>query len=373
MIAIAAWAACSVYSADLLEPAVAVDAGPDVQAPSDDATADAADADPCLHAYAPPRPAKDDPSDASDDVDYVSVLTAIDFGLDAGGAPSFDLDHTCTCPGPESCVPVSGSPPHCDDVRGGDNSAGGLFAKLVAVAPSFDPSNVTQQFYDGIAGLVFVMHGYNGAANDTQVRVSVFDSNGLMSRADGGTDKPKHDGTDEWSASPRSLLGGVGPPFVPLPESSDPNAYVTNDQLVSVLDVRLLLGGAWHDVDPIPLKGAIVVGTLTRTAAGLSLSNGHFAGRVSTSQILSRMQILPDPFSTGNFLCGSDVTYQAVKGAICGASDVSTNLLGDPSTPCDAISLALGFTAEPARLTGVIADGPAKMLPCGATYSDQCP
>src|SRR5690348_5335676 len=117
---VAAIASCAIYDSSLLvdaggpdgDAAVPVDAGADV--------------DSCNHAEPPPRPAADDPSDGGD-VEFVVALRYVDFGLAAdAGVFGFDLDHTCTCPAPETCVPAAGAPQHCDDPFGRDNSGGAL-------------------------------------------------------------------------------------------------------------------------------------------------------------------------------------------------------------------------------------------------------
>lgn len=370
VVSVTAWAACAVYSSDLLLQSAPLDAGADAGDAATDASPPNPDADTCAHAYPPSRPATDDPSDASD-IEVVIALTSIDFGLDGGRTTlSYDLDRVCTCPGPESCAPTQGAPAHCDDPGGRDNSGGELFGKLASLDPSLDPSSVGLSFQQGKSGLLLRLRNYNGQPNDHSVEAAVFASNGLMANADGGSTPPKHDGKDEWSASPGSLLGGIGPPFIPT--AVDVNAYVTGDELVVNVDFPLHFSGGWDNVQPFVLHGSYLTGTLVHVNGSFGITGGRVAGRWSTRQLLTQMQVLADPLLPGKFLCGTDVTYQGLKASICGAADVSSNLLADPSSPCDAISLAIGFDGEPALLTGVVPDAPPVPLPCGSTYTDQC-
>lgn len=351
-----AWAACSIYGNSLLLPAPIAEAGADAGGVDS--------SDPCEHALAPNRPDKDDPDGG--DLEIVEAVTGLDLGFDAGtSAFSLDLDHTCTCPGPESCRTTAAT--HCDDSQGRDNSGGALFLKFSKLSNTFNSDKLNSALTNGKSGLLLRLRHYNGLANDTSVEFALFTSNGTVLPDGGSGPAPLHDGNDHWSASPASLLGGSGPPFIA--NYIDINAYVNNGVLVANADfpIRLI-----SNANPFTLHGGVLTAVLVPQAKSFALKQGRLTGRWSARDLLTTLQIEKDPFSTTSYLCGNDVTYQDIKTQICKATDISSNVLPDPQAPCDALSLGLGFEAEPALMTGTSPDTPVA-FPCGATYTDQCP
>ncbi len=357
--------ACSIYDVSLLGRGVDAGGAGDAAADAVGAEAGGDSGDPCAHAFPPARPAADSPDGS--DRDFVLSLTRVDFDIDGGAGVGFDLDGTCTCPGPESCRTAPGAPQHCDDPAGRDNSGGQLVAKFAKLTDSFSAAKLNGALEKGTSGMLVRVRRYNGGADDTSVEVAVFTSNGIVSTDGGGSPVPRHDGTDPWSSSPNSLLGGIGPPFIP--QFVDVSAYVAGGALVAKFDFPLRL---FSNARPFTLHGSVLTGDLIVVPGGYALTHGKLAGRWSARELLTSLQAVADPFSPGNFLCGSSVTYQGVKSQICGAADVSDKLSIDPTAPCDALSIALGFESEPAQLGGVVADPPV-VEPCGASYTDQCP
>jgi hypothetical protein len=328
------------------------------------------DVDPCNHAEPPPRPAKDDPGEGGD-IAFTVVVRTIDFSTtsdDAGTFIGFDLDHTCTCPAQESCVPAANAKQHCDDPQGRDNAGGALIQQFAQLTSALSTAKINDGLAKGANSVMFQVTNWNGAANDTAVSVAVFVSNGTVPLDDAGTNPiPKHDGTDTWSLDPSSVVG-TPPPIVPV--NLDDLAYVTNSVLVAHVSFPFGLGPQFGATF-LKLDGAFLVAPLVSTTTGYTFG-GVVTGRWDTRNILTGMQGLHDPFNSNQFLCGSDPTYQAFKAAICQASDI-TNIASNDNTnaPCNALSLAVGFTTEPAKLGGLL-DGGARQYPCGQTYSDQC-
>ncbi len=348
------------YDASLLEDGGAPDVAPVAEA--------GADGDTCDHAEPPPRPAADDPSDGGD-IEILSALASVDFNL-AGdaGVIGFDLDRTCTCPGPESCVAQSNGNPHCDDARGRDNSGGALIQQFSSLTSVLDATKLDQHIAQGLYSLVLRVRGYNGTANDSQVSVAAFSSNGTVPLDDAGTNPvPKHDGTDQWGIDPASVVG-TPPPYVAAYE--DDAAYVSGGVLVANVSFPFSIGTSFG-ANFLRLDGAYLVATLAKTAGGYTLS-GVVTGRWDTRNLLTGMQAIKDPFNPGQFLCGTNATYAAFKAAICAAADIASESASDNTgAPCNALSLAVGFQAEPAQLGGILPSG-TRPTPCGATYSDKC-
>jgi len=361
---VAAFAGCSIYDSSLL-----VDAGADVVTIIDSG----ADADPCDHAEPPLRPSQDDPSDAGG-ATYVIALDNVDFDLtgdagDAAPAVGLDLDHTCTCPGTKSCVAATSAGPQCDDSRGRDNAGGALIKQFSAISSSeLNANKVNTNLAKGANSMVLILTNYNETANDTKVSLAVLVSNGTVPLDDAGTNPlPKHDGTDKWGIDPSSLIGSA-PPYVAV--NQDDSAYVANGVIVAHVSFPFGLGPS-VGANFLRVDGAYLVGTLTRTSTGYAVK-GYVTGRWDTRNILTGMAGMHDPFNSGQFLCGSDSTYQALKSAICQGSDIARDSTSDnANAPCDALSLAVGITAEPAQLGGVLPGNP-RPEPCGPTYSDQC-
>jgi hypothetical protein len=356
LVVIGVYARCAVYGPSLL-----VDASAD--GASDSPSGDGGG---CVHALPPSHPSTDDPSDA--DIEFLSVVNGVDFGLD-GGVTSYDLDKTCTCPGPESCTPITVSQ-HCDGEGGTDNSGGTLISNLAQLTNQFDPTTVNANFGKGTASLLIRVSGYNGTANDTQVDVSLFVSNGTVPLTDAGANPvPKHDGNDMWSVDPTAIVGSP-PPYVAV--HADATAYVSGGVLVGSLDVPLGLGWAFSQ-DFLQVQGAYLTATIVAGAHGYALSNGTIAGRWDTRNLLTGMQVLVDPFNKTQHLCGSDITYGTLKALICKSADITLVAQNDNTgAPCNALSLALGFATEPVQFGGVMSSGKTQPTPCGATYTDQC-
>lgn len=357
-VVIVAIASCSIYDTSLL-----VDASPDVFAPIDAAP----DVDPCNHAEPPPRPAQDDPSDGGD-VAFVVALHAVDFALSPdAGVFGFDLDHTCTCPGKETCVPAANAPQHCDDSQGRDNAGGALIQQYSQLSTAFDATRINTNIQNGLTGMLMRVSKWNGTPNDVQVTFDVLVSTGTVPDDAGANPIPKRDGTDQWGVDPTSVVGTTQP-YVAVNEDSA--AYISNGVLVANASFPFSVG-ANYGTNFLRLDGAVIVGTITTTQAGRSLA-GVLAGRWDTRNLLTGMQAAKDPFNPGQFLCGTDATYLAFKASICRASDIThTPNLDNTNAACDSLSTAVGYTTDPAQLGALVA-GAAKITPCGPTYSDQC-
>ena len=395
--AVSVYQSCALYDSSLLLPAA--DAGAD----------GGAEAGPCNPARWPSRPAKNDPS-STPNIEAVAALQSIDIGLGSsgdagtdGGLPpyGFDLDGVCTCPGPPSCIQEQGAPETCDDSVGRDNANLEIFQQFGSVALN-SASQLNQGLQSGQYGLVFRLTNYNNQPNDTQVTASLYVSNGVGVGADGGTVSPTHNGTDPWTIDPGSLAngaqlvgtdcGGDNPACVPV--FTDVNAYVAGGVLVAQLTTdfplsfgtKSVLGGA-----VMRLKDMLIVGTLQPKGIvgggfGFAINDGTIAGRWPTSYLLSTLASMPDnnvplPLGPDSYLCGQDKNYQILKWAACQIADIASNPAADNTNAhCDAISVGLRFTAEPARLGAVLA---VPTPPAGCTtdagaglpaipWSDQC-
>jgi hypothetical protein len=385
---VAVAAACGIYGQDDLLPGKALidagvhDAAP-IVTPPDSAQVDG---DTCAHVRWPARPVADDPS-ATPDVIATSAIATLNLGLANEAGPAsllgFDLDHVCTCPGPDSCVNSISAGPHCDEDGGRDNAAQPLL-QLVGTLPGLNEAALNQALHSGKYGLVIVVSEWNGQPNDTQVKISLFISNGLITDDGGSTGPVKGDGTDVWTVSSGSLLGGAALAGTDCGDQNtacspvyyDDNAYVTGGTMVGSVDFSIALGGGGSGTVNVDLSGSVVLATVTASAGGWSLTNGTIAGRWATSKLLSSLAAVNDPLNTGTYLCGSDATYALVKNDICNAMDIAADPnLDQTGAPCDAISISLGFTADPAQM-GLVTSHSDPFTGCtsdaGVPFHDQC-
>jgi hypothetical protein len=397
---------CSIYGPDLLLPAP--DAGPDAVS---DAAPDAAVA--CAHVRWPNRPAT---ANASANFSVIAAMQAIDVGygfgtgsaVDAGdagptfgsdgGLPPFgwDLDNDCTCqgspPGPPSCLQAAGTKENCDDFAGRDHIALELFEALSITAET-GSQTANQAMQAGQYGLVVQITGYNGMSNDEEVTVALYASNGIDGVQDGGTPVAQHNGNDKWTVDPRYITEGaqlVGTDCetssLCQPTSVDDTAYVAGGILVAqfpnsvplTFGSRANIGGALMQLNGVVLVGTLVAAPIAGSGEGWAIVNGSISGRWETSQLLGNLSTIPDPMSPDpGYFCGSDPFYATFKNVICSLQDIEANGLDNqtPLAPCDALSMAFAFTAEPARLGPVygVAAAPAGCIDdAGLAWHDTC-
>jgi hypothetical protein len=100
------------------------------------------------------------------------------------------------------------------------------------------------------------------------------------------------------------------------------------------------------------------------------MTDGQMAGRWNVSELLGALQNLA---IGSTYLCRGTPLYENVKGLICQAADIMTSP-GDDRTgqTCDAVSLAFGFTADPANIGAVVAT-PVKTATCADDAGDGAP
>lgn len=338
------------------------DAGADGALPQDDGGGDAAS---CARTRWPARPTVED---GAENVELIQALATFSSEPDpdpgASVVQGYDLDGVCTCPEAESCKPRASARPHCDGPGGVDNSGGELLTTIASLVDRKADTN--SRLRSGDYGLLFRVRGYNGGANDREVELAVFLSNGTDGIQDGGVPPPPtYDGTDRWTLDPKSLAGGAGPPYVP--NFLDAHAYVADHVLVATVDFPIRLGRMTID-----LSGSVVTGTLVKDALGYHVDDGVIAGRAPTRALLTNLSVIDDPFVPGGHLCGTSVTYLDAKTKVCETADIFSDLKQDnTSAPCDALAVSAHFTSKVAQLGGVFGL-PPPITPCGPQWVDDC-
>ncbi len=365
-----AWYGCSIYDTSLL--VASSDGGAD-----DGSTESGADGAPlddsgCAHVGPPARPTT---NDGTNDVTFAVALRGINFGasLDAGSLSGvgYDLDGVCTCPGPPSCKSNDQKLMHCDDDAGRDNAGGALLKDFALLSGgTFTQDGLNRNIESGLYGLMIRVEHYNGGANDTDVTVSIFVSDGTPGGPDAGPNDhmpPAWAGDDSWTLDSASVFGGNGDAGRVIPNFADTHAYVANHVLVASADFPLTLGS--DGLVTLEFVGGFVSANIVAQGSTFKLTGGILAGRWPTTKLLGTLQSLS---LAGGNVCRGTQTYKDVKVRICGGADIPADIVADAAGSCNALSMAIQFSAEPAQLGPVVTRIPSAPL-CPDSGTDDCP
>lgn len=320
----------------------------------------------CNSAQWPGQPAGDDPGDAGDR-EFVVALRTMSFGIDPTKPIGYDLDDTCTCPEPDTCKRPGDAGPRCDEPGGRDVAMNQDILSIVQTAKGFSEADLNSGLERGRFGALIQVRKWNGTPNDVQVDVAILLSPGFSGRfSDAG---PAWDGGDSWDIDPITLSNEA----MKTPKYVDGNAYVKDGVLVATrLDGARLGLGYGGSVAEVVFTETVLTGKIVPRGDTFAIEGGMLAGRWPTQNALTGVANLSDPF-LGGPLCASSLTYKTVKQKICNAADISSAKSRDHgAAPCDALSLGIRFTAEPALFGGVFAKSIGDGGPC-ATWVDECP
>jgi hypothetical protein len=299
----------------------------------------------------------------------------------------YDLDGVCTCDGRpgsarDGAASCKGSANPCDDDGGVDSRINRVFDEYRSLIDLDEALNAATRVEEGKKGVLSVIYRYNGRANDKDVEVGLIASHGIRvpsihldgavgPDADPGSMNypPVWEGRDTWSLDPKHLLDGI-PAF-------KATGYVSNYHLVVRFPGQAVVffGGT-----PVALSSPIAVGRLVPLDANLkprdpsrppdlaagegrlfAVRDGILGGRVTVERLLAGLGTLAsvDPTrDAGSHFCGDGV-FSIVKKRFCDERDIASvaALDHDPTTTCDAISVAVAYEAEPA-LTGELYANP---------------
>jgi hypothetical protein len=323
---------------------------------------------PCDYSLVPNNPGFDDGTlDLVLQLATRTVDLGIRYGPTADAAPPFpgyNLDRLLSCPD-QPCMTKRLQASDCDAGVwcGVDNAALPLFQTFAQLTSGrFNQQSYNDELAAGNYGIVFRIRSYNGGANDQQVEFAAFDSNGTLT-PDGSSDHPMPvwDGNDVWTLDYGSVIGGTG--VTAHPNEIDINAYVANHVLVAHVDHPITLyGGPILGTLVFQTTGTTITGTLTPDSGGTSyhIDNGVIAGRWPTQNIQSGLKAVTDPLMDGGYLCPAPgSSYPTIAKIICNGADMTADpRKQDPSTMCDAISFAFGFTASTAIMGPVTMRSP---------------
>ena len=297
----------------------------------------------------------------------VFAMHSIDMG-DGADTPGYDLDYQCTCfddAGPTCVGESSQLSTYCDADGGIDSQAAKLF-ELVEVAVgegNFGSDFFSAEASEGKWSLLISVSGYSGAPDDPVVQVALYPSPGLPA-------PPAWDGTDKWPVVSTSVGdGGVNDPVF-----KSTGAYVAGGVLVASMPITELTISGGSSTISVKLSSGVLTGNLVEKAGGWSLQNGVIAARWALSDVFKSLSSYRD--NNGMPICtNSGFTYTTAKTVVCNDADILVDGTQPKSNPCDALSVGLGFEADPA-LFGKIADAGAVTDGCSPATdpaNDSCP
>jgi hypothetical protein len=298
----------------------------------------------CLPALPPGAPAPTPATDASETTIY-AALSSLTFGQTApdGNPLGYDLDGVCTCPGPPSCSSTSRN---CDE-PGGRDVAGNVFLSQIDGYLGSAGGTLAERIASGKMTTILWLTSYNGGRDDSLVGLSLISSPGLDA-PDGG--KPGWNGHDVWNVDVRSVGGYVadadgGFSYVAMSTAS---GYVTGGVLVATVPSFELGAG----VGRLTVNDAVFTATITAVAGGGYTLEGQVAGRVAAGALFGLLGSVPDPAHDGQYLCGTNATFQTLRTAVCDGEDIMSDPALDSTAAavCDAVSFAASFTAVSAGL-----------------------
>ena len=330
-------------------------------APANDGALEAEPADAgCQRTRWPDPPSGvDTGGDAGDLIAAVTQLRILE-PVAQGKSQGFDLDGLCTCPERPACAGLEPNKP-CDPEGGIDNASDSLFKQLASQGVALDDTGLRTGIEAGAYGIVIRLAGYDGRADDPEVRVAVY--NAFAVNGDGGV--PREDGTDQWTLDTESLLDNRFPAYFST------KAYVAGGVLVAsmprlIIRARLPVSKTKFSLFEMDLRSAYLVARIGARKAngGVALEDGRIAGRIPVAALLAQ--------AMRNGACQDSAIYQALRPVVCAARDLPLDPAKDGrDAPCDSLSFAFGFSAA-AALVGPDAGTRTDTSPC-PIVTDQCP
>ncbi|AKV00993.1 hypothetical protein AKJ09_07656 [Labilithrix luteola] len=326
----------------------------------------------CNPVHPPDR--KADMGDGGGGPSYMFAVRSFLLGPHGQSAVGYDLDDRCTgdptvTPSDSPCTPYAPLDTVTDKPHGLDNA----FGKMLEDSPidtdaGADPGaiNLNKEVKGGRLSVLINLVDYNGEADDDYVTAAIATSHQLSSigcdpdasiSVDSGAKlSPQWDGCDTWSYAPGTpVIEGTGGVVVPADVWK---GYVVDHTLVAPVEtLSFNLGGKMFS-----LKDAVLTGQLEGSGSKLQLTHALFTGRVEASELVgfaSRFEL------NGEIICEAPKNagmLPVIKRRVCDARDIPLRKADDgKGQKCNAVSFALGFDAEQARMGR---EGPAPPDAC---------
>ena len=384
LVAAGALAYCNVYSDALLGSGSAGDAGTDGPGAGGGIGwwSGPGSTDDCYSAGVPSAADRPAAGDMSTVAPIYLALTAMRLGsLDPNNQPSttawqdigFDLDGVCTqsptcltnspvesCKRTGAAVPVDGN--YCRD-----NTFGELEVKAASIQKVGGTYGLNDDAFDcalcvGDYNFLIKISNYNGQADDDQVRVDLYPSPGLEPPLPADCTSPNwrmHTACftpdAPFTIRDTAVTLQQGGPMLPDAVINDPNAYVRGGYIVAQLPPKTLFWFPGYNAPatafPLAFAQALVAGRLTKAQNGTwAIEDGTIGGRATEQDMLNGFQLI-------GFCPSTDpMDYPLMKNYLHSYLDILASGKVDPGTPCDSISVGIGFTAgqaTPGRLVHI--------------------
>lgn len=226
------------------------------------------------------------------------------------------------------CQPVEGaskSVVYPDGDKGIDNAFGKSIASLLSDL-EFGTPKVNEQLATGSFTLLLKLDKLGAGASYDPVSASLYGGEKLGHA-------PLNDGSDVWPLVPE-LLDASGNPTITFP-----GAYLNDNTFVSGEPTKITIA---IDIGGVALNLAINKAVLTAKLSSdhKTATEGTIAGVIKTSDLLDAIAKIPD---------AADL-MDTVGPILSQAADILADGTQDPSKPCDAISVGLGFDLVQAQL-----------------------
>jgi hypothetical protein len=294
--------------------------------------------DGCEHTRIPSRP------QVPDDNGTIEILIAARAVHVESGTIGYDLDNACTCaPHDPTCASGIQS---CDGEGGVDNAAGIAMTEL-GLTDAFEGQLNDGVIAAGKGGVLIQVEQYNGKADDLNVKVSFYSSQGPATIVDGGIAHypPDFGGIDTWTVDRSRLTSGQPPGTYDATEG-----YVTGGVLVAPFVGLVRLS---ETVELATTGGYLIAPIDLSDPTKPQIHSGIIAGRWPTDKLLALME---------GTMCS--VPQAVARDAVCAAADIMRDEGQDKKgLSCDALSLALAFDSVPALFGPAQDEGPPS-LPC---------
>jgi hypothetical protein len=326
----------------------------------------------CDGSKLPPGPPL--PSDLPDATDGVAFVVAFrEFKINPPNTVlGYNLDDRCTTNDSDAadlaCLNEAGVV--ADDPGGVDNAfVREVLARFIGAkdgeAPDPAAYLLNQPLADGRRTILVGVTDYNGEANDAHVKVGFASSERLERPGEctalppldagafddaGDPPIPQWNGCDHWTYTPGTLVVNGTP-------TAAYDGYV-RDHVLVMRAPSLTLS---HYSMVLPFSEALMTATIVADPATDSyfLRDGVITGRIRTEPLFTAAGALVH-------LACNDGKGALLRSVICAARDIPERKATDGTgSTCNALSFALGFSAEPARLGH---EGPgAPSLVCDAS------
>jgi hypothetical protein len=315
--------------------------------------------------YAAPQGDSEPSSHATDLAPIYLAWTNIDLGARVDGAANagFDLDGVCTnsqtCPTQRNvvaCAARSVEVPF-DGALCRDNSLAKLIQFMERMPGlerdyGFSQAMLNCGLTRGSFNVLLRISGYDGTPDDSQVRVDWYTSSGLAQPPSWQCDAQAVPAqrlwrsSSSWLVDARELTGPITTPGqLPISRVADAHAYVRGGYLVSRFGddaaLRLAPDAARRSLQ-LPMHDNVLMARLRWQQDNTwQLDQGTLAGRASADEVMSALRELG--------LCAGqrdrDQLYGTLFDFVNESADLPMNGQNDPRTPCDGLSIGIGFAA----------------------------